>query len=119
MLNSVFFPNCKIEIYEEQESDEYDEYTGELEKIWTLIDTLDVDFQRLSHEEQQEEWGKEVKDTFKVYVPLNTHINNRCIVKIIDDIEDRTFDVIGEPEYWNRFHMFRKIILQVQRKSVV
>ena len=116
----VYFPNCQIKIYEEQEKiGEYDEYTGEYKKVWTLIDTLPVDFQRLSHDEMQEEWGKEVKDKFKVYVPLNTHINNRCIVKIIDDIEDRTFDVIGEPEYWNRFHMFRKIILQVQRKEVV
>lgn len=115
----VYFPNCWIEIYEEQESIDYDQYTGEKKKIWSLIDKLYVDFQRLSHKEQQEEWGKEVDDTFKVYVPLNTHINNRCVVKIIDDIEDRTFDVIGEPEYWNRFHMFRKIILQVQRKSVL
>ena len=105
----VYFPNCYINIYEEQESDEYDDYTGEHKSEWVLID----------HEEQQQEWGKEVKDTFKVYVPLNTHINNRCIVKIIDDIEDRTFDVIGEPQYWNRFHMFRKIILQVQRRSVL
>lgn len=115
----VYFPNCQIKIYEEQESDEYDDYTGEKAKIWVLIDTLSVDFQRLTHDEQQEMWGKEVKDTFKVYVPLHTHINNRCIVKIIGDIEDRTYDVIGEPEYWNRFHMFRKIILQVQRKSVL
>lgn len=115
----VYFPNCWIEIYEEQESNEYDNFTGEKQKVWTLIDTLYVDFQRLSHDEQQEEWGKEVKDRFKVYVPLDTHINNRCVVKIQNDIEDRTFDVIGEPEYWNRFHMFRKIILQVQRKSVL
>lgn len=115
----VYFPNCRINIYEEQESDEYDDYTGELKSEWILVDTLSVDFQRLNHEEQQQEWGKDVKDTFKVYVPLKTHINNRCIVKIIDDIEDRTFDVIGEPEYWNRFHMFRKIILQVQRRSVL
>ena len=115
----VYFPNCKIQIYEEQESDEYDDFTGEKKKIWVLIDNLPVDFQRLSHDEQQEDWGKEIKDKFKIYVPLDTHINNRCIVKIIDDIEDRTFDVIGEPEYWNRFHMFRKIILQVQRRSVL
>lgn len=115
----VFFPNCQLEIYEEQESGDYDEYTGEPKSEWVLIDSLPVDFQRLKHDEMQEEWGKEVEDTFKVYVPLNTHINNRCIVKIVDDIEDRTFDVIGEPEYWNRFHMFRKIILQVQRKSTV
>ena len=114
----VYFPNCTIQIFEEQENnEEYDEYTGELKSEWVLIDTLSADFQRLNEDEQQEEWGKELKDTFKVYVPLNTHINNRCIVKIRDDIEDRTFDVIGEPEYWNRFHMFRKIILQVQRKS--
>ena len=115
----VYFPNCTIEIYEEQESSEYDEYTGEKASEWVLIDTLRADFQRLSHDENQEEWGKEIKDKFKVYVPLYTHINNRCIVKIIDDIEDRTFDVIGEPEYWNRFHMFRKIILQVQRRKVL
>ena len=114
----VYFPNCTIQIFEEQENnEEYDEYTGEPKSEWVLIDTLNADFQRLNEDEQQEEWGKELKDTFKVYVPLNTHINNRCIVKIINDIEDRTFDVIGEPEYWNRFHMFRKIILQVQRKS--
>lgn len=115
----VYFPNCQIQIYEEQESDEYDEYTMEHKSEWVLIDTLSVDFQRLNHEEQQQYWGKEIKDTFKVYVPLYTHINNRCIVKIIDDIEDRTFDVIGEPEYWNRFHMFRKIILQAQRKPAL
>ena len=115
----VYFPNCHIQIYEEQESDEYDEYTGESKSEWVLIDTLFVDFQRLNHEEQQQEWGKEVKDTFKVYVPLKTHINNRCILRIVDDIEDRTFDVIGEPQYWNRFHLFRKIILQVQRRSVL
>lgn len=115
----VFFPNCQIEIYEEQENSEYDEFTGEPKKEWVLIDNLLVDFQRLTEKEQQEEWGKEVEDTFKVYVPLSTHINNRCVVKIIDDIEDRTFDVIGEPEYWNRFHMFRKIILQVQRKTIL
>ena len=115
----VYFPNCQIEIYEEQETNEYDEYTGELASDWVLIDSLDVDFQRLTHTEQQEVWGKEVKDTFKVYVPLDTKINNRCIVKIIGDIEKRTFDVIGEPEYWNRFHMFRKIIVQAQRKSVL
>ena len=115
----VYFPNCTINIYEEQESDEYDDYTGELKSEWVLVDTLPVDFQRLNHDEEQKEWGKEVDDTFKVYVPLKTHINNRCIVKIVDDIEDRTFDVIGEPEYWNRFHMFRKIILQVQRRSVL
>jgi len=116
----VYFPNCYIQIFEEQENDEeWDKYTGEPKTEWVLIDTLYVDFQRLSEEEQQQEWGKELKDTFKVYVPLHTHINNRCIVKIIDDIEDRTFDVIGEPEYWNRFHMFRKIILQVQRREQI
>ena len=115
----VYFPNCHINIYEEQELDEYDDYTGEKKQTWVLVDTLPVDFQRLSHDEEQEEWGKDVEDKFKVYVPLNTHINNRCIVKIINDIENRTFDVIGEPEYWNRFHMFRKIILQVQRRSVL
>lgn len=116
----VYFPNCYIQIFEEQQNhDEYDEYTGEPKSEWVLIDTLFVDFQRLGEDEQQEEWGKELKDTFKVYVPLHTHINNRCVVKIIDDIEDRTFDVIGEPEYWNRFHMFRKIILQVQRREQI
>ena len=115
----VYFPNCQIQIYEEQESDEYDEYTMEHKSEWVLIDTLSVDFQRLNHDEEQHDWGKEIQDTFKIYVPLYTHINNRCIIKIIDDIEDRTFDVIGEPEYWNRFHMFRKIIVQAQRKSVL
>ena len=114
----VYFPNCYIQIFEEQENyEEYDKYTGEPKSEWVLTDTLFVDFQRLGEDEEQQEWGKELEDTFKVYVPLDTRINNRCIVKIIDDIEDRTFDVIGEPEYWNRFHMFRKIILQVQRKS--
>ena len=112
----VYFPNCQIEVYEEQETS--DEYTGERKSEWVLIDSLPADFQRLKHEESQEEWGKELKDQFKVYVPLHTNINNRCIVKIINDIEDRTFDVIGEPEYWNRYHLFRKIILQVQRKKV-
>lgn len=116
----VYFPNCIIQIYEEREFEgEYDDYTGELKTQWVLIDTLPVDFQRIGEDEEQQEWGKELKDTFKVYVPLDTKINNRCIVKIVDDIEDRTFDVIGEPEYWNRFHMFRKIILQVQRRSVL
>ena len=45
----VYFPNCQIQIFEEQEnSDEYDEYTGELKTEWVLIDTLPVDFQRLN-----------------------------------------------------------------------
>lgn len=116
----VYFPNCQIQIYEEQQdNEEYDEYTGEPKSKWVLTDTVPADFQRISEDESQEEWGKDLQDTFKVYVDLNTHINNRCVVKIIDDIENRTFDVIGEPEYWNRFHMFRKIILQVQRKSTL
>lgn len=115
----VYFPNCQIEIYEEQETEEYDDYTGELKSEYILIDKLHVDFQRLNQEEQQQEWGKEIKDTFKIYVPLKTHINNRCIVKIINDIEERTFDVIGEPQYWNRFHNFRKIILQTQRRKTL
>lgn len=115
----VYFPNCTIEIYEPIESGEYDEYTGEPKDIWTLIATLPVDFQRINNDEEQEEWGKDLQDTFKIYVPLKTPINDRCVIKIVDDIEDRTFDVIGVPQYWNRFHMFRKIIVQVQRKPIL
>lgn len=115
----VYFPNCTIEIYEPVESEEYDKYTGEPKDKWELVTSLRADFQRMTNDEDQEEWGKDIKDRFKIYVPLNTPVTHKSVIKVKSDFENRTFDVIGVPQYWNRFHMFRKIIVQVQRRAIL
>lgn len=113
----TFFPNCTIEIYELSETETFNEYTGEPEDTWIRVDTVPADFQPNNNKETQHEYGKELQDTFKVYVDLNTIVSDKSIIKIVG--EPKTYDVIGTPQKWNRFHKYIKIIVQEHRKPVL
>lgn len=114
---SCFFPNCTIEIYEPSEKPKLNKYTGEPEDEWILVDTVKADFQQNNNTEKQEEYGKVLEDQFDVYVDLSTTVSDRSIIKIVG--EPKTYDVIGTPQRWNRFHNFIKIVVQEHRKSVL
>lgn len=108
-----YYPNCQIEIYEPSETPEIDCYTGEPLETWDLVTIVDADFQPTNDDDIQESWGKELKDLFKVYVEERTPITDKSRIKIVG--ESLTYDVVGSPQRWNRFHHFKKIIVQIQR----
>lgn len=108
-----YYPNCEIEIYEPSESPDVCCYTGELKDTWDLVTIVKADFQPTNDDDLQHEWGKELEDLFKVYVHENTQITDKSRIKIVG--EDATYEVVGSPQRWNRFHHFIKIIVQIQR----
>lgn len=112
-----YYPNCRIEIYEPSESPELDCYTGEPMDTWDLVTITDADFQPTNDDDVQSEWGKELKDLFKVYVEEDTPITDKSRIKIVG--ETPTYDVIGSPQRWNRFHHFLKVIVQIQRQPTL
>lgn len=112
-----YYPNCKIEIYEPSEAPEMDCYTGEPLDTWDLIAIVKADFQPTNDDDLQHEWGKELEDTFKVYVHENTPITDKSRIKIVG--EKPTYEVVGSPQRWNRFHHFIKIIVQIQRQPTL
>lgn len=109
----IFYPNCKVEIYEPSEAPVLDEYTGEPLDTWDLVTTVDADWQAVRDDDSQHEWGKEVEDTYKVYFDEGTPVTDKSRLKIVGEKE--TYDVIGTPQRWNRFHHFVKVIVQLQR----
>ena len=113
----IFYPNCEIEIYEPSESPKTCEYTGELLDSWDYVTTVKADFQPTNDDDVQHEWGKELEDKFKVYVDEKTPITDKSRIKIVGQKE--TYDVIGSPQKWNRFHHFLKVIVQIQRHSTL
>lgn len=112
-----YYPNCRIEIYEPSES-ELDCYTGEPLDTWDLVTTVPADFQPVSDDDVQSEWGKELKDLFKVYVDGDTPVTDKSRLKIVGEPEV-SYDIVGSPQRWNRFHHFIKIIVQIQRHSTL
>ena len=113
----VYFPNCEIEIYEPSETPEICCYTGELKDTWTLITIVEADFQPITPKDTQVEYGKLLEDTYKIYVDLEVPVTDKSLIKIVG--EEPTYEVTGSPERWNRFHNFKKIIVQVQRHNTL
>ena len=112
-----FFPNCMIEIYEPVDG-ECCPYTGERKDAWRLIDTVPADFQpNKDGSDEQTEYGNILTDSYKIYVHINTKITDKSRIKIVG--RDASFEVIGFPQEWNRFHLFKKIIVQTHRHSVL
>lgn len=109
----IFYPNCEIEIYEPSEAPILDKYTGEPLDTWDLVTTVEADFQPTTDKDTQHEWGKELEDLYKVYVTEGTQITDKSRIKIVGEKE--TYDVVGSPQRWNRFHHFIKVIVQLQR----
>lgn len=113
----IFFPNCEIEIYKPSELVETNPYTGEPMDSWDLVGTFEADIQQNNNVESQDEWGKELKDQFDIYVDLSVPVDDTCIIKVVGS--DKTYDIVGTPQVWNHFLNFIKIVVQEHRQKLL
>lgn len=109
-----FFPNCRIELYEYVENEEYDIY-GEPLVSYNLVGTYVCDFQTQSTRDQLLMYGKILNDTFKLFLDIDVPINDKMIIK--KQGEDDTYVLIGSPQKYDHFLKHQEVTVQKTRKQ--
>ena len=112
----VFFPNTEIELWKLQTTTNYEDIYGDTQINYTLHDTIPADIQELNNKDMQEEFGKILQDTYKMYLDKNVDIEDTMILRIKDT--DKTFKIIGSPNLNNHLPQIShiKMYIQLQRK---
>lgn len=102
-----FFKNTDIGIYTYDGLDKYGD------KQYSHNNTIEGDIQPLSNEDSMEIFGKVLQDTYKLYLDINTSINDTDHLRI----QGECYKVIGSVENWNHVLQFKKVLLQKLRKG--
>lgn len=112
----VFFPNCQIELWEYNENEEETNWWGETTPSYELKEIVTCDFQNMSPRDNQEAYGKILQDTYKAYLPIDTHITDTMIIRKVG--EKDTYSITGSPLRYDHLIPHIKILLQKQRKPL-
>ena len=109
-----FFPNCKIELYDYSENEEYDIY-GEPIVSYEKTGEYVCDFQTLSSRDSMLMFGKILNDTFKLFLDINVPITDKMMVK--KKGEPYTYMIIGSPQKSDHFLKHQEVTVQKTRKQ--
>ena len=109
-----FFPNCKIELYDYSENEEYDIY-GEPIVSYEKTGEYVCDFQTLSSRDSMLMFGKILNDTFKLFLDINVPITDKMMVK--KKGEPYTYMIIGSPQKYDHFLKHQEVTVQKTRKQ--
>ena len=112
----VFFPNTEIELWKLQTTTNHEDIYGDTQISYILHNTIAADIQELNNKDMQEEFGKILQDTYKMYLDKNVDIEDTMILRIKDT--DKTFKIIGSPNLNNHLPQIShiKMYIQLQRK---
>lgn len=102
-----FFPNTNIELYTYNGLDKYGD------KTYTYRETITADIQPLSNESMMEIFGKILQDTYNVYIPIHSQLNDTDHLQI----QKECYEVVGSVEEWNHLLKFKKCVIRKLRKK--
>lgn len=98
----IFFPNMTMTRYT---------YTntgtgvyGETIKSYSQAGTLTVDFQNEGNAELAKQYGVERKNLYKIYMDIHETLEDE---DILVDQDNNQYQVIGEIQEYNHFHMYK------------
>ena len=109
----VFFPDTSIELWEYGEEGIPDFY-GETTASYSFVGVFDVDFQNLSPHDSEEEFGKILEDSYKIYMDTSVPVTDTMIIRRVG--EEDTYTIEGSPQHYNSLIPHIKVIVQKQRK---
>lgn len=110
------FNKKQVELYDYTESTEYNVY-GEPKEEYTYIGTYQCDFQPLSPSATLKQYGKILTDTYKIYLNINTPINDKTILRIKGGKD--TYELVGSPEYHTNILPHIKLQVKKTRKPLI
>lgn len=111
MIFYPFFRKKELEIYDYKEDTlEYNVY-GEPKERYTYVGTYPCDFQPLSPNATLKEFGKILTDTYKIYLNINTPINDKSVFRLKG--ESDTYICIGSPQY--HYNIIKHVKVEVQK----
>lgn len=108
-----FFKNTYFEIWEPYTSTEKDQYTNEKLTKYELKETIPADFQPLTPSFEQKEFGKTLKDSYKVYIDVTLTITPNSILR--EQGKTDTYMIRGTPILNNHIIPHIKLIIEKQR----
>ena len=115
----VFFPTHEITIYREIYDGEIcgtDNY-GKARKCFVAIGNSIGDFQPLNNSEPRGEFGDAVQGMYRLFLCPDVEIDSDCKVGV--EGYDTLFQVEGTPQRRTALIPHIKVILKMERKSVV
>lgn len=106
-MKPSFFNNIDMDIYMYEQTKQYDEYGEQISK-YTYQETIEADMQPMNVSSQLQEFGKILTDTYKVYLPTNTTIEDTSHLRI----NGSCYEIIGSPSNNNHVLPHIKIVIR-------
>lgn len=117
MIFYPFFRKKQLEIYDyKEDTSEYNVY-GEPKEQYIYVGTYPCDFQPLSPNATLKEFGKILTDTYKIYLNINTPINDKMVLRLKGELD--TYKIVGSPEFHINILPHIKIQVQKTRKPLI
>ena len=110
----VFFPQTWIELWEYTEKDDIPTFFGETSTEYQYVGRFFGDFQNSSPNDNPEEYGKILEDTFKIYFDVDVPVTDT--MKIRKEGEKDTYTIKGSPQQYNTLIPHIKVTIQKDRK---
>jgi hypothetical protein len=108
-----YFYNRNLEIWEPTQESTIDLYTGEKKIKYQLYEIVDADIQQISPESSMEEYGKILKDTYRVFIDSWVTFDDKSILRI-QNLKP-TYQIKGTPELRDHILPYVKLIMEKQR----
>ena len=102
----IYFPNMTMQRYTAQETGTG--VYGERKREYTYSDDITVDFQNEQNSELAQRYGVERKNLYKIYITLETILEDD---DILVDPNGNQYQIIGEIQEYNHFHNYKRVHL--------
>ena len=85
---------------------------GETIETYTYADEIIVDFQNSNNQELAHQYGIDLQNLYKIYVDINTTIEDTDQLK---DEDGNSYHIIGQIMKYTKFHNYQKIHVVKER----
>lgn len=110
----VFFLNDEVELWEYYEEEEIPNFFGETSSSYKYIGTYPCDFQNMSPNDNEEEYGKILQDSYKIYFDVDVPVTDTMILRRKNHPE--TYTINGSPLHYHTLLPHIKVNVLKQRK---
>ena len=110
---TVHFPDTTLQRYTRVTSNTG--VYGESVTSYEYTDDITCDFQNETNSEIAETYGVELTDLYKIYVDLNTTIED---TDVLSGEDGTMYDIIGGIKVYKKFHKYKAIQLRRRRTPI-